>query len=225
MAGVALLAQTALMYIVLGVAAAAGGLRIAERLRRMALHAAHDAVQTEQRVLRQVVIEADVGAPGILAVACGTLSGHLAAVGIFAAMAALAILRQLVLSLSRMTGVAVELGVRAFEGKFVPSGMVVDERMPLVVAVAIAALRTKTARMRVVGAVAAVAILRDPVFVVAAAVTSETVDLGMRAEQRVTGLLRVIELGALPVLGSMTFAAVRTARTAMLVIGSMATDA
>ena len=225
MAGVALLAQAALMYIVLGMTAAACGLRIAERLRRMALHAADDAVQADQWVLRQVVIEANVGAPRILAVACGAFSGHLAAVGILAAMAALAILRQLDRGLSRVAGVAVELGVRAFKSKFVPPGMVVNRRMPLVVVVAIAALRTESARMRVVGAVAAVAILRDPVFVVAAAVTGEAIDIGMRAEQRVTGLLQVIELGGLPFLGYMTFAAVRTARTAVLVIGGMATDA
>ena len=56
-ARVAFLAQAAFVHIVVRVATIARGGRTAEGLRRMALHAADHAMQSEQGKLRQVVIE------------------------------------------------------------------------------------------------------------------------------------------------------------------------
>ena len=106
-AGIAFLAQAALVHIVVRVAAIARRRRIAERLRRMALHAADDAMQSEQRKLRQVVIELHVGAPRSLAVAVGAFAGHFSGMRILAAMATFAIFRQLRRRVGRVAGVAV----------------------------------------------------------------------------------------------------------------------
>src|ERR1700730_5674606 len=56
-AGLAFLSQAAFVHIVVRVATIARGGRTAEGLRRMALHAADHAMQSEQGKLRQVVIE------------------------------------------------------------------------------------------------------------------------------------------------------------------------
>ena len=103
--------------------------------------------------------------------------------------------------------------------------MIVDNRMPFVVIVTILALRSEAARVRVVGSVTTVAILGDFVLVVAAAMASEAVDVGMHAKQCITGLLQVIVLGSLPFLGGVAFGAVRTAGTAVFIVGGMAADA
>ena len=98
-------------------------------------------------------------------------------------------------------------------------------RLPSIVVMAVAALVAEAGGMRVVGAVAAVAVLRDLVLVVAAAVAGEAVDLGVHAEQLVAGLLEVIELRGLPLLGDVALGAVGAARAAVLIVRGVAADA
>jgi hypothetical protein len=168
-AGFAFFAQAAFMHILVRMAILARRGRTAESLSGMTLHAADDAMQPQQGKLRQIMIEFAVCAPGILTMAIGAFAGHLAGVRIFAAVAAFAIFRQLCTRIGSVTGMAVEFRVRALQRKFMPRDMIVDNRMPLVVVVAILALRAEAPRVGVVGAVTAIAILRNFLLVVAAA--------------------------------------------------------
>ena len=68
MAALALLAEAALVHVVVRVTIDAGRWRPAERERRVALRTAHDPVQPQQREVGQVVIEGDLGTPARLAV-------------------------------------------------------------------------------------------------------------------------------------------------------------
>ena len=157
--------------------------------------------------------------------AIGAFAAHLAGVRILAAMATFAIFRQFCTRVGRVTGMAVEFGVRALQRKFMPREMIVDNRMPLVVVMAILALRAKAPRVRVVGAMATIAILGDLLLVVAAAMAGEAVDVGVHAEQGIVRLLQVIELSGLPLLGGVAFGAVGTSGTAMFIVGGMAAHA
>src|SRR5450432_2890905 len=87
---------------------------------------------------------------------------------------------------------------------------------------AVFALRAEARRVHVIGLVTAVAVLRNLVFVIAAAVAGDAVDLVMHAEQFVFRLLEVIELGGLPFLRHMALGAILAARSAVLVVGGVA---
>src|ERR1700688_4865942 len=69
MASVALFAQSTLVHVVLLVAIDATGLGVAEGLGTVALGAAHDVMQAQQREARQVMVETDLAVPVLLAVA------------------------------------------------------------------------------------------------------------------------------------------------------------
>src|ERR1700686_1932107 len=88
MTALAFLAEAAFVHIVMRVALDAGQGRTTEGQRRMALCAAHHSMQPDQWEIGQVVIEYDVGAPGLLAVTGFATTLELAAVRILAAMAA-----------------------------------------------------------------------------------------------------------------------------------------
>ena len=95
MAALAFLAEPALVHIIVHMAVDAGGFRLRESQRRMALRAAHDPVQAQQRKCAQVMIEDELGPPGILAVTGFAAALELAAVRILAAVAAGAVLGKL----------------------------------------------------------------------------------------------------------------------------------
>src|ERR1700761_5265325 len=83
---------------------------------RVALRTADNAMQPEQRISGQVVIEDNVGGPRVLPVAGSALSFELAPVRVLAAVASAAILWKLLLRDNPgVTGVAVDFGVRSDE--------------------------------------------------------------------------------------------------------------
>src|SRR5450631_973963 len=94
---------------------------------------------------------------------------ELAAMGIFALVAAGAVLGQLLSGHGgRVAGVAIDLGVGAHQRKFMTPGMVVVLQRPVVIVMAIAALLAETGRMGVVCLMATVAVLGNLVLVIAA---------------------------------------------------------
>ena len=193
----------------------------------MALRAADHAVQPEQRVIAQVVIEQQVGAPGILAVAGIAVALDFAAVRVLAAMAADAILGELLIGdRGRVAGVTIDLRMCAHQRKLVPSGMVVGlGELPMLVVVAIAAFGAEAIGMGIVGAVAAVAVLRDLILVVPAAVAGQAVDMGVCAQELIAGLLQMIVLGGLPFLGHVALAALLASRSTVLIVGGVTAGA
>jgi hypothetical protein len=120
-AGVAFIAEAVLVDIVRRVTANAGSGGLIEGQARVALRAAHHAMQPQQGKIRQVVIENDVFAPVILAVTAGAAALELSAMRIFAAVATLAIDREFLFTRYRgVTEVAAELGMGSLECEFVP---------------------------------------------------------------------------------------------------------
>lgn len=147
-------------------------------------------------------------------------------VRIFTAVTATAIFGQLLRCHgSRVTGVAIYFGVRAKQRKVMFSRMVVVGDLPMIVVVTVAALRPKTGCMRIVGLVAAIAVLRDLLLVITAAVTRHAVDPIVDAQQFIAGFLEVVELGRLPLLGHMALRTILAARTTMLIVGGVTCDA
>ena len=141
---------------------------------------------------------------------------------IFAAMATCAILGQFLRGhRCAVTSVAVDFCVSTDQREFGLRRMVIDRRPPALIVMAVGAGRAEARSMRIVGLVAAVAVLGDLVLVVPAAVTSQAVDLRVNAEQFIAGFLEMVVLRRLPFLGRMAFCAVRAARSAMLIIGRM----
>src|ERR1700722_7869720 len=226
MAGLAFLAEPAFVHVIVAVAVDARKRRLVERQRRMALRAAHHPMQPEQREIGEVVIKYDVGAPGFLAVAGFATALELAAVRVFAAVAARAVLRQFLgCDRSGVTGVAIDLGVRADQREFVLPGMVVVLHLPVIIVVAVLAFLAESRRVRIIGLMAAIAVLRDLVLVIAAAVAGEAIDLIVHAEQCVVRLLEMVELRRFPFLGHVALAAVIAARAAVLIVGLVAAHA
>src|ERR1700722_12799279 len=225
-AGLAFLAEAALVHVILRVAIDAYGRRPAVGQRRVALRRAHDSMQSEQGKLPQVMIEYDVGAPGILPVTRFASALDLAAVRVFAAMAARTILGELLRGRRcGVAGVAVDLGVRAHQRELGFRGMIIGHRPPAVIIVAVLALGAESRCVRVVGLVAAVAILWNLVLVIAAAVAGQAVDLCMRTEELVPGLLEMIVLRRLPILRHVALCAIFAARSPVLIVGRMASRA
>ncbi len=95
MAAFALVAQAALVHVIVCVAGDAGGGRGAEGQRGMALRTADDAVQTQQREAGHIVIEYHIGSPAVLPVTVTAAALELGAVRILAAMAVGAVLAEL----------------------------------------------------------------------------------------------------------------------------------
>ena len=134
----------------------------------------------------QVMIEHDVGPPGILAVTGLAAALELAAVRILAAMAADAVLGELLAWRPRPVWQVWQssLACAPMQRELGLRGVIVGHRMPVIVVVAVLALGAEARGMRIVGPMAAVAVLRNLVLVIAAAMTGEAIDLGVHAEQR-----------------------------------------
>ena len=113
---VALLAQAALVYVILRMALNALQWGLVEGQCRVALRAADDAMHPEQWKSGQVVVEHDVGGPGVLSMAGFAVALELAAVRVLAAMTSSAVLGEFLQLYHRgMTRVTVDLGVRPDE--------------------------------------------------------------------------------------------------------------
>src|SRR5271157_2776191 len=95
MAAFAFLAQPTFVHVIVRMAVDAGGLRLRESQRRMALRAADHPVQSQQRKIAHVMVEYELGPPGVLAVTGFAAALELAAVRILATVAAHAVLGEL----------------------------------------------------------------------------------------------------------------------------------
>ena len=89
--------------------------------------------------------------------------------------------------------------------------MIVAHHMPTLIVMTIAALHAEAGGVCIVGFVAAVAILRDFLLVIAAAMTRNAVDPLMHAQQFVARLLQMVVLRRLPFLRNVALRAVLTA--------------
>ena len=139
-ATVTLFAEAPFVHIVMGVAIVATHGSGAVYQRRVALRAADNTVQTEQRILGQVVIERDIRAPGLLTMTGIAIASQLRAVWIFAAMAAGAVTCKLLRpDRCGMARVTVDFRVCPSERKFMPHGVVIDRERPGFIVVAVSA--------------------------------------------------------------------------------------
>ena len=172
------------------------------------------------------MVEADLAVPVLLPVAGVAGRLELRAVRIRGAVAGEAVGAELLcVDIGRVAHVTVEFRVDADQREFRLGQVVVFHRPPLVVIVAAVAFAAKTPGVRIVGFVAAVAILRDLVLEISAPVAAGAVDLRVVAEQCKARLLLVIESGFLPAGGGVALAAVSAALAAMRVVRGMAADA
>lgn len=181
--GLAFLAESAFVHVVVRMAVDARARRPFEGQRRVALRTADDPMQPQQRKTGQIVIENDVGPPSLLAMAGFASALELAAVRVFAAVAAGAVLGKLLRGHGRgMTGITVDLGVCAHQGKLMPFGMIVIFYLPALVVMTVFALPAEAPGMRIVGLVAAVAVLRNLILVIAAPMAGDAVDPVVHAQ-------------------------------------------
>jgi len=110
----ALLAKLILVHVLGPVTAGAFMRRLPERPRCMAFLARNADMQADQRKSRKVMVKPDLLAPAAFPVACQAIASHRALVYVVDVMAAGTVLRQfLLLEHTRVTGVAVELFMRA----------------------------------------------------------------------------------------------------------------
>ena len=172
------------------------------------------------------MIELEPGPPGLLFVALVARLAELAAMRIFGAMTIDALLAQFLRRRhGAVAGVAVKLGVHALQGEVVARRVIQIRYAPLIIVVAIAAFRAEAGRMRVVGPMAAVAILGNLVLVIAAAMAGCAVDLVVRAQQLEAGFFEMIVFRRFPFLRGMAFRASLAACAAMLIVSRVAADA
>lgn len=115
--------------------------------------------------------------------------------------------------------------MNALQVEIVAGRVIQTCNVPPVIVVAIAALRAEAGGVRVVRAVAAVAILGNLFLVIAAAMAGGATDLVVRAEQSEAGLFQMVVLRRLPLPGGMAFRAGIAACAAMLVIGRVTSHA
>jgi len=176
MAFAAILAETAVVYVVFSVTAHTVLGRIVEALTGMTLAATDDDMQAGERILRLIVIEVHFlplgGRMALLA-----LLAQRAAVRLVGAMAVAALRAQLlVLRHAGVAGVTVDVGVCAFEGEF-ETGEVIESRdAPDIVAMTVGTGGPHPACMLIVRLVTPGAILRYRILQVPAAMAVAAAD-------------------------------------------------
>ncbi len=175
--GGAIIAEPALVYIVLGMAAAAVSCCALECPRGMALTAADDGMHAKQRIVGQIVIEADVVLPLFDTMATVADQSEFAAVGVAGAMAAGAFLAELLgLCIRSVAGMAVEQRMCAFQSKLVLFNVIVFAWLPALVVMAGVAIFAEAQGVGVVSLVAAYALSRQLVFEVGLLVAGAAVN-------------------------------------------------
>src|SRR6266513_2086417 len=167
----AVLAQIALMHVVLAMAVDTLLADVAVLAGQMALLARNRDVQTHQRKAREVVIEAHAGAPASRRVALIAFLAELAGVHVVRPVAADAFGGQLLRRHARgMAGMTRDLLVTADEGPLGVARMVKARGLPLLVAMTGAAVLAEAAGVRVLRLVTAGALARQLVLEIARAV-------------------------------------------------------
>ena len=219
-------AECPLVVVVRLVARDALGWRTAVTAVSMALFAAHGSMQTHQREAGEIVIEADLVAPARLAMTSGAIPPHATGVYVIGLMAAEALFGKLLrLGAGRVASVASQLLVFAVQRVLVLGEMVVFHRLPAIRLVAGGAVVTKAAGMGVFRRVAAVTGLRQLRLQVAIFVASVAGNFSVLTVQAKAGFFQVVKAGVLPTHRAVTVLASRPARTAMNVIGCVASIA
>src|SRR5262249_29618058 len=94
----------------------------------------------------------------------------------------------------RVTGMAVEGGVRALEGKLEARQMIERTDFPHIVAMAVGAIRPQAAGVAVVAFVAAGAVLGNRLLQIAAAMAVAAADACVPSQQRKARFTRMVEL-------------------------------
>ena len=169
-ATVAFVPESTLVNVIVGMAI--GTLRgcLVESQRGVTLRATDEPVQPQQRVFRQVMIEGDAGSPSALGVTGFATARELASMGIVSPMASRTVLRQRLFGNNRgVTGMASDLGMRLPQWEFRLGRVIVIDRMPLLIVVAVVALFPEAPCVGIICRVAAVTILGDFFLVIAAA--------------------------------------------------------
>ena len=129
------------------------------------------------------MVKIDLAAPVLLRVAIVACGMKIPAVRTGRAMAGAAFRTQLLGGrVSGVADVAIELGMDANQRKLGLCQMIVFDRVPDLVAMAIVALGAKAACVGIIGLVAAVAVLGNLGFVVTAPVATQAVDLVVKAK-------------------------------------------
>jgi hypothetical protein len=172
------------------------------------------------------VVEIDLAAPILLGVAIVARSTEILAVRTGGAMAAVAVGTELLRGRIRgMAYVAIEFGMYPHQREFCLRQVIVLDGLPNLVVVAIVTFGAKTPGVRIIGLVAAVAVLRNLVLVHATAMAAETVYFGVPTEQRKPGFLFMIELCGLPFSRGVALAAIAAPLAAVCVVRQVATNA
>jgi hypothetical protein len=222
----ALRPKAAVVGIVALVAVVAADADVPILSRLVALLARNRHMQAHQWKIRQIVIEGDRRFPTFRGMALFALLTELAGMYVARAMTSGAILWKL-LRRDRcdMTSVASHLLMSTGELPVSVAGVIESRGLPLVIAMAMIALGSKTSGVRVLALMAAEAIVGNLVLQVAAAMTTLTVDIRVHALERKTCLFLVVELRRLPACGRMTATAFRTPIASMDVVRGVARDA
>src|SRR5207302_5594448 len=222
----AVLAQIALVHVVLAMAVDTLLADVAVLARQMTLLAWNRDVQAHQRKAREVVIEAHAGAPARRRVALIAFLAELTGVHVVRPVAAHAFGGQLLRRHARgMAGMTRDLLVTADEGPLGVARMVKARGLPLLVAMTGAAVLAEAAGVRVLRLVTAGALARQLVLEIARAVAVVAGDAVVHALERETGLLLVIELRVLPGAGDVTLGALDTPVAVVHVVRLVARDA
>src|SRR5262249_48830829 len=155
------LAEVALVDVVLLVAVEAPAADVPVLARAVTLLARHRHMLADERKAGEVVVEADARPPPLRRVALVALLAEAPEMRILRAMTVVAVVRQLLgRRTRRVTGVAADLLMLADERPFGVMRVIEGWRLPLLIAVAAAALLAQSARVRILSLVTTGAVAR-----------------------------------------------------------------
>jgi len=215
-------AERALVLVVGLVAAVAVAGNPFVRRSCVASEAGNGHVQADQRKVREVVIEGDVGAPLLHAVALRAVGSESARVHVAGAVTCDAVRAELLLrNHGRVARVAVELRMPTHQLEMSVPGMVEAGRLPGIGSVALVAGVTEAASVSVCRTMAAGTVPGQWILEIGRRVTGLAVQVGVPADQWEARFLRMIEARRLPARGTVTACAVGPATAAMDVVGRM----
>ena len=207
MAVVALVAEAAAMRVVVGVTGGASTVGIMKRGRGVATIARERGVGAEQREARDVVVEPNLGRPAGRHVAGGTAIAELSFVHVVRGMARAAISGQRLGEIASVARVAGKLPM-AGRQREAGLGLVIEQHgIPVEVVVATTAIGAEAAFVRVVFAVAGIAVAATEIFEVGGAMTVPAVQTFMAADEGEARDGHVVEADLGPVCRAVTVCA------------------
>jgi len=222
----AVVAEAALVKVICTMAIDADFVGVLVSASDVTLLAWHSYMQADEREAREVMIEVGFRAPSRWGVALRAVGSEFAGMHVRCTVAAGAARFELLGGDDRrVTRVTVDFLVPPFERPFAIARVIEGSRQPLLFAMAVLALAAEAARVRVLAAVATLAISRHRILQAAAAMAIRAVDACVDAQQGEAGLLRMIELRSLPARGRVAVGAFRAALAAMHVVGRMTGNA